>query len=156
MEYKELVDSAANIPKVSSKTAEEYENKIAVMVGNINETMLQRADIMEMVGQNNIEMMKDNHNNHAYFIASILKNFNPEVLCETILWVFRAYRSRKFHSSYWAAQLNAWREIINKNLTNESANEIKPLYNWMQLNIPTFTSLSDEKLSESDSKHLSN
>ena len=88
------------------------------------------------------------------FIASVMQNFNSEVLVDTILWVFRAYRSRSFHSSYWAAQLNTWMTIFEKEFTRETYDEVRRLYRWMQVNIPSFVICSDEKLSENKSMHL--
>ncbi len=152
-----LIQTASDLPAFSEKSYKEYEEKIPEMVNRLNDIMLKRPDIEILTGSSaNIEMMKDNHNNHAIFIASILKNFNKNVLVDTILWVFRAYRSRHFHTNYWAAQLNAWRNIILSTLTKETTENIMPLYNWMQTNIPAFTELSDDKIVESKSKNLSN
>lgn len=157
-EIKERIINTANeLPEFTEEAYKEYEATIPKMVSELNDMMLNRSDIELLAGDKiNIEMMKDNHSNHAHFIASILKNFDAEVLVDTILWVFRAYRSRQFHTNYWAAQLNAWRTIIQKNLSEKTTQNILPLYHWMQINIPSFTELSDEQLTESKSKHLSN
>jgi hypothetical protein len=97
--------------------------------------------------------MKDNHSNHVRFIASILKNYNHDVLVDTVLWVFRAYRSHGFTTNYWAAQLNTWIIVIKEALTPESFVEVYPYYEWMQVNIPLFVKVSDEKLEASNSLH---
>lgn len=115
--------------------------------------MLERPDLNDLIGENNTDMMKDNHANHVRFIASILKNHNSDVLVDTVLWVFRAYRSHGFTSNYWAAQLNAWIVIMKEVLTPESYREVYPYYEWMQINIPSFVLLSDEKLGEANSSH---
>lgn len=54
---------------------------------------------------------------------------------------------------YWAAQLNTWIEVIKEVLTPESFNEVYPYYDWMQINIPLFVKLSDEKLESPNSLH---
>lgn len=154
MTKNDLVKTAAEIPLTSKEAAKEYSEKLELLVSTMNKKMMERSDLIDMVGENNEQMMRDNHANHAQFIASILKNHNPEVLVETILWVFKAYRSRKFHSSYWAAQLNTWRTVIEETLSENTHNEVMPIYNWMQLNIPHFNELSDQKLEEINSKHL--
>lgn len=155
MNKEDLIRTAQQLPSFTESSYTEYTNKLEVMVIEMNSAMLSRPDINELVGEKNIEMMKDNHNNHAHFIASILKNFNADVLVETILWVFRAYRTRGFHTNYWAAQLNTWKAVITQNLSNEATKNVLPLYNWMQINIPVFTVLSDEKIEELNNKHLS-
>ena len=114
--------------KVIEKSLAEFNDKIEVLISKINSKMLDRADINSLVGVDNIEMMKDNHSNHARFIYSILKTFDAEQLVDTVLWVFRAYRSRGFHSNYWAAQLNTWIEIYKQELSSEAFNEIVSIY----------------------------
>jgi hypothetical protein len=144
MNYSYLLRSAKEISAASEKAVEEYSNKKEVLVAAINKKMETRSDLTLLIGHNNIDMMKDNHANHVRFIHSILKNPNPEVLADTVLWVFRAYKNHGFSGNYWAAQLNAWMEILKKELSTESYEQIYPLYEWMQVNIPSF-----EKLSES-------
>jgi hypothetical protein len=112
-----------------------------------------RPDIVEMVGKNNINMMRDNHANHARFLESIFNQHSPETLVDTVLWVFRAYIARNFSSTYWAAQLNTWIEIYKKELTKECYDAIYPYYNWMQINIPSFTILAEEETEAPSSAH---
>jgi hypothetical protein len=41
-------------------------------------------------------------------MVSLFGDYHPEVLVETVLWVFRAYRSHGFKLTYWPAQLDMW------------------------------------------------
>ncbi|PKO99984.1 MAG: hypothetical protein CVU13_00305 [Bacteroidetes bacterium HGW-Bacteroidetes-8] len=153
MDKKTLIESAKSLNNVSTNSVKEYIDKSDRLVAEINRSMISREDIVNLIGKDNIAMMKDNHSNHVRFIASILGNRNDEVFVETVLWVFRAYRSHNFTTSYWAAQLNAWIEIIKKELSPQAYCEIYPYYEWMQLNIPLFVYFSDEKLDALKSKH---
>ena len=144
MKQNDLVASAAAIKPIPAEAVTEFETKREVLVARINARMLERPDIEALVGPGNQQMMRDNHANHALFMASIMGNYHPQVLVETILWVFRAYRSRAFHASYWAAQLNAWVETLKEELSTESAAAILPIYQWMIVHIPQFTLLTDE------------
>lgn len=148
-----LLKTAGYLKPVSESVYNEYSEKIEHLVSLMNTKMLQRDDISDLVGENNIDMMKDNHANHARFMASVFKNFIPEVLVDTVLWVFRAYRSRDFHSNYWAAQLNNWIEILRKELSEKAFAEIYPFYEWMQVNIPVFVKLSTNDLESGKSMH---
>lgn len=141
----QLLESAREIGPVGEAAAREYMEKADRLISRINERMLARDDIRELVGAENIEMMKDNHANHVRFIGSMLHAFNAEVLVETVLWVFRAYRSREFRDAYWAAQLNGWMEILREELSPEAFDEVYPMYSWMQINIPLFVLLSDSE-----------
>lgn len=148
-----LFETASQLKQVSDKSAEEYYQKTDLLITKMNAMMLDRSDIENLVGKNNINMMKDNHANHVRFIATILKNHNADVLVDTILWVFRAYRSHGFTTNYWAAQLNTWLVIIKDVLSSECYTEVYPYYEWIQINIPQFVIVSDEKLDSSNSLH---
>jgi len=153
MDKKDLLESAEKLKQVSEKNAAEFSAKKDALVEKMNAIMMKRPDLIEMVGAGNIEMMKDNHANHARFLESIFIKYTPEVLVDTVLWVFRAYRSRNFSSTYWAAQLNTWIEIYKNELTPECYNDIYPYYFWMQINIPTFNRLAEEELDAPLSAH---
>ena len=153
MDKKILLETAQQLQQVSIKTSEEYEQKADQLISKINKLMLERQDIENLVGKNNLNMMKDNHANHVRFISSILKHHNPDVLVETVLWVFRAYRSHGFTTNYWAAQLNTWIQIYKADLSPKCNEEIYPLYEWMQINIPLFVKVSNQDLEALNSLH---
>ena len=153
MDRDDLIKTAGNLKQVSEKSASEYSFKRNGLVDLMNKKMESREDLPDMVGIGNIDMMKDNHANHARFLESIFIQYSPEVLVDTVLWVFRAYRSRNFRSTYWSAQLNSWIEILEKELSKECFSEIYPYYNWMQINIPTFNKLAEKDLETPYSAH---
>lgn len=144
----QLVTSASELKPAAAEVAEAYDRHREKIVLKVNQRMLERPDIIEIVGEINMEMMKDNHADHARFIASILRHFQPETLVETVLWVFRSYGSRGFHSSYWAAQLNVWLTVLKEELPPDIYDSVLPLYNWMIINIPLFTDISEAQLNE--------
>ncbi|MFO7843522.1 MAG: hypothetical protein R6V16_06895 [Bacteroidales bacterium] len=148
-----LIKTAKYLNPVSEKGYQEYRDKQEKLVSLMNDKMLSRPDINDLVGKDNLDMMRDNHANHVRFMTSVFHNFNSEVLVDTVLWVFRAYRSRKFHSNYWAAQLSNWIEILNQELSKQTFSEIYPYYEWMQVNIPLFVKLSTEELESGKSMH---
>lgn len=148
-----LKESASQLKPISKASAFEYSQKEEQLIAKMNICMLERKDIEQLIGKNNIEMMKDNHSNHVRFMVSVFQNFNSDVLIETILWVFRAYRSHHFTTNYWATQLNTWINLLKTELSPDCYQEIIPYYYWMQLNIPIFVKLSDEKLDSTQSLH---
>jgi hypothetical protein len=153
MQREDLILSAQKLKQVTEKSVREFSSKRNHLVDVMNKKMENREDLLEMVGAGNVEMMKDNHANHARFMESIFNEHSPEILVDTVLWVFRAYRSRNFSSTYWAAQLNTWIEIYKMELSTECYNEVYPYYNWMQINIPTFNKLAEENLEAPYSAH---
>jgi len=143
MTKQELIDTAKTLQQPSTDAASEYAAKHDQMAARINVLMEARPDLTRLIGEDNLEMMRDNHRNHARFISSLLSAYNPEILVETVLWVFRAYRSHGFQMTYWPAQLDTWIHVLREELNHESYNEISPFYHWMIIHQPQFIALSE-------------
>jgi hypothetical protein len=151
MKKEDLLKSAANLKQPSKETLAEFTSKADSMTTIINNRLSQRNDIVQLIGEGNVDMMYDNHRNHMRFMISLFNDYNPVVFTETVLWVFRAYRSHGFKLTYWPAQLDNWVDIFRKELSQECFNQIYPFYNWMIVNNPLFAIISDQAISD-DSK----
>jgi hypothetical protein len=145
MNKAKLIESARKVLCARREAITEYASRQETLCALMNEAMLQRKDMPDIIGgEENVSMMKDNHANHLRFIISALTNPDPETLADVVLWVFKSYKSRGFHSSYWSAQINTWITILHQQLSRESLNDILPIYEWMSTNIPIFEMLSQE------------
>ncbi len=153
MDRNYLIETASQLKKMSDKSIEEYVQKSDYLIAKMNLLMMEKPDIKTLVGENNLEMMKDNHANHVRFMASIFKNYHPDQFVETVLWVFRAYRSHGFTTLYWDSQMNTWINLFKETLSPECFQEVFPFYEWIQQNIPIFVKVSDEQLDQSLSLH---
>jgi hypothetical protein len=142
MDKKFLLETARRLIQVSAQSADEFLEKSELLNLRINAVMMADQDLENLIGSNNLGMMKDNHTNHVRFIASILKNPKPEVFVETILWVFRTYRSHSFTPNYWIVQLKSWLIILKEELSPECYSEVLPYYIWMETNVPVFLKVS--------------
>lgn len=148
-----LLASARDLEQIPAELSIEFSSKQDLLIDLMNTKMLSRPDVDSLVGANNQQMMKDNHANHARFMASVFLTYNPEVLTDTVIWVFRAYRSRHFSSTYWSAQLNTWLEIYKEELSDACYQAVLPYYSWMQVNIPIFNQLAIESIDAPLSAH---
>jgi hypothetical protein len=88
-------------------------------------------------------MALDNNTNFARFMESMFFDYNHEVFVDTVLWVFRAYRSHGFKTTYWPANLNTWVELLRAELSPKTFEAIYPFYNWLIVNIPIFVKLTE-------------
>lgn len=143
MTREELIASAGSLKQPSIHAASDYARHRETMASEISRIMEARADVGYMVG-GNIAMMEDNHRNHARFMESLFSLYSPEVLVDTILWVFRAYRAHGFQLTYWPAQLDTWVGVLKTHLEAESYAEIYPFYHWMLIHQAAFATLSDQ------------
>ena len=139
----DLVKKAVEVTPPSPDCAGEFQKKSGIMAAELDSLMLKRTDLEKLIGPDNQAMMSDNHSNHARFMASLLRDYRPEVLVDTILWVFRAYRAHGFHLTYWPAQLNAWLKVLEKHLSSESFQQVSQIYAFMIVNQPAFARLSN-------------
>ncbi|AQQ70681.1 hypothetical protein SMSP2_01038 [Limihaloglobus sulfuriphilus] len=141
MSKSDLLESAKQLRQPSEQAANEYAQKRAKLVSEVDRILISRPDLIRLIGEGNKAMMQDNHKNHALFMESMFKFYDPQVLVETVLWVFRAYRSHNFHQTYWPAQLNAWLAAMESLLSNKAYDEIVPFYNYLIVNIPVFSNM---------------
>lgn len=142
MTKQQLLDQATALPAISAAAAGEYAEKQLGLAEAVSSRLLQRADLEQLIGAGNQPLMEDNHRNHGRFIATLLQAFSPEILVETILWVFGAYRSQGFQPGYWPVQLDAWLQLLPQHLSAQAAGEIAPLYRYMLAHQPDFADLT--------------
>jgi hypothetical protein len=143
MTTEELIAEAAALPQPSSEAVKEFAEKRERLVSLFNAEFGKRSDLDVMIGANNLLMMEDNHRNHARFMESIFQYTAPKVLVDTILWVYRTYRSHGFTLAYWPAQLDSWVELYRRELSPATFREIEVFYNWMIIRQPAFAEASD-------------
>ncbi len=146
MKKEDLFISAEALKQPSAASGKEFEEKSDFLAAEMNKLMGSRTDLVNLVGEGNSAMMYDNHRNHARFMSSLFFQFQPVVLVETVLWVYRAYRAHGFHLTYWPAQLDQWVELLKIQLSPEAFSEIYPFYHWMIINQPGFVRESEEQM----------
>lgn len=139
-----LLASASKLSPPPASAAEEFSEKQEQLASEGNQRMARREDLEKLVGKGNRQMAEDNNRNFARFMASLFSDFSPNVLAETALWVFRAYRSHGFQTTYWAANLNIWVDILQKEMSKETFASIYPFYHWLIVNIPIFAAMTKE------------
>jgi hypothetical protein len=146
MKKEDLLKTAQKLAQPSPEALTEFSEKAENMANELNQRFSKRSDLQQLIGEGNTEMMFDNHRNHLRFMISLFSNYEPQVLVETVLWVFRAYRSHGFSLTYWPAQLDNWVDTFKNHLSKSCIEEIYPFYNWMIVNNPYFALLSDEAI----------
>lgn len=119
------------LPHSSNLLAIEYEANMTSLIDYVNNRMLARDDIDDLVGVNNIDVMKSNHINHARLIITTLKLNRTDILDVTLPWVYRVYHNMGFSYNYFPVVLEYWSEAIRTFLHAEQARGIIKLYQWI-------------------------
>lgn len=139
MTIDQLIESADLLKQPSKESSTEYASKSSLLLSKLNLKMIAQSNIESIIGGSvNLSLMEANHANHVRFVESIINNYNSKALVDNIGWVLRAYQSRSFKIEYWVLQLNTWIDLIKKELSKKSSDEILPIYIWMLENISEF------------------
>lgn len=126
-----LIESLSDVQAVSADAAESYGKEAKGLVNHVNNELEARPDILELIGGNPIELMRNNHRNHAAFMTTVFKIGNYELLARTVPWVYRAYRARGFSYDYFPVELAAWKRAAESGLDCAHSAEIARVYDWM-------------------------
>jgi len=143
-----LVETAKKLRQPSAEAAAEFEATRESLAAELNHRMAARPDLEKLIGPGNRAMMEDNSRNFCRFMGSMFLAYEPEVLVQTALWVFRAYRSHGFQTTYWPANLDTFVEIARQRLAPAVFEETYPFFHWLIVNIPSFVKISHEQLAE--------
>jgi len=141
-----LLTNAQKLEPPAETAIREFETKWEQIAAAGTRQLMARPDIEKLVGPGNEQMAEDNNRNFPRFMLSLFSDYQPAVFVETVLWVFRAYRSHGFQTTYWAANLNIWMDLLQKELSPDAWQQIHPFYNWLIVNIPVFTNITDTDL----------
>lgn len=148
MNQQYLLQTALQIHQPTASAAAEFESSRDGLAEELNHRMSGRADLEKLIGHGNLAMMQDNSRNFCRFMGAMFHAYEPEVLVQTALWVFRAYRAHGFATTYWPANLDTFVEIARGRLTPAAFKEVYPFFHWLIVNIPAFVKISDAQLAE--------
>lgn len=138
-----MLHTARELKSPSPDSLREFSNKREELAAKVSRAMAARSDIEKLVGPDGLQLAEDNNRNFPLFMESVMSHYEAEVLVDTALWAFRAYRSHGFQITFWPANTRAWIEALRSELTEASFHEIAPFYEWILTNVPAFTELSD-------------
>jgi methanogenic corrinoid protein MtbC1 len=128
----DIIASSSQLSKISHEAAEAYAQATDRLLNNVNEQLEEHSKIKELIGRNPLDLMHNNHKNHATFMTAVFRINSFELLARTIPWVYRAYHARGFSYDYFPAELVAWQIAVHDCLVSPSHKaEINAVYKWM-------------------------
>jgi methanogenic corrinoid protein MtbC1 len=138
----DIIVNTSDLGGISPHAAKAYEKAMEGLVNHVNDELEANHDILELIGGNPFDLMRNNHTNHAAFMTTVLKIGSYELLAKTIPWVYRTYRARGFSYDYFPVELAAWKHAIEKILDYGCATEVSKIYDWMIRNHENMISIS--------------
>lgn len=143
-----LIQTAEQLRQPAATAAAEFEAARESLAEELSRQMAARPDLEKLIGPGNLPMMQDNSRNFCRFMSAMFAAYEPAVMAQTALWVFRAYRAHGFHTTYWPANLDTFVEIARARLAPGTFAETYPFFQWLIVHIPSFVKISDEQLAE--------
>ena len=116
MNLQNLQRTARNLRQPEPVAAAEFETLRDGLAEELNQRRKTRPDFEKLIGPGNLPMMQDNSRNFCRFMSSLFTAYEPEVLVQTALWVFRAYRAHGFPTTYWPANRDTFVKISDGQL----------------------------------------
>lgn len=113
----------------------EYEEKTALMLREVNTTMYEINKKHDLIGDNAIEVMYNNHANHASFILNVFKLNDYYMLKNTLPWVVESYCNRGFQPEYFTHQLNTWIKSIKVHIHPHHSQKIIRVYAFIKCEV---------------------
>lgn len=141
------------IPKgeiVSYAAAVEYENNIFTMVKAVNLIMDELNLAKNLIGDNPLSMMHDNHFNHANFMVTVFKLNDYELLKKTLNWVLNSYKAKGFKLEYFYLEMEAWIKVVDETLEPNYSSEIIKVHEWIKSVLGYIEAENEESLNEID------
>jgi hypothetical protein len=148
MDQEHLIRTASALTQPPAAAAAEFQESSTYLAEELSRAMLARPDVDRLIGPGNGPMMQDNSRNFCRFMNTMFHGYEPNVMVETVLWVFRAYRSHGFQSTYWAANLDTFMEIARDRLSTETFASLYPFFEWLVTHVPAFVKISDQQLAQ--------
>ncbi|MEE4254589.1 MAG: cobalamin-dependent protein [Desulfuromusa sp.] len=127
----QFIAETNDLPPVSLLASTAYQEHLKEMSSAVDEIMSSRPDIHELIGQNPLQVMYDNHRHHGAFMATVFAIGNYSLLAKTLPWVYRAYHAHNFSYDYFPIELKTWLDTLETTLKKEDISAIQAVYQWM-------------------------
>ncbi len=126
-----LIQEASEFSPVPLQASTAYYNQLKEMTACVDEALSAHSEIHELIGNNPLQVMYDNHRHHGAFMATVFSIGNYSLLARTLPWVYRAYHAHNFSYEYFRLELKTWLLVAEKRLEEVDVAAIRPVYQWM-------------------------
>lgn len=141
MTEQELIAKASDIPAISARAARSFSEALEPLAAGVTARMLASGNVEMLVGFGNLHTMADTHRRQARFLAALFAEFDPKLMIRTISRAVAAHRPFGFQDLFWVVQLGAWKAVLADELDRESADEIRPYFEWLDVHLPHIINL---------------
>lgn len=136
MTKEKIIQEMGNLAIPSNTAISEYKKQLPAMLIFIKERFVALPDMNAIIGNNTLELLEENHQNHSNFIISLWKNYTTRAFFDTLKWVLNVYTSRGFNIRYWKYMTSYYKEAMIKHLSKDTCKELIPYYDFINQYMP--------------------
>lgn len=114
---------------IDEDSLKEFNSKSDQLIELMNKYMTDANNRKNLIGNNSIDVMYDNHKHHINFMKSIFVLRDSKMFNEIVEWAYFSYISRGFDQSYFYVAIPMWIKIIKEIYSEKTAGEVTPYYN---------------------------
>lgn len=141
--FRTTLAEADRLPRVSEAAAATYRQKMNQLAHYVDESLAQHHQLDDLIGNQALQVLYDNHRHHAAFMAAVLSIGRYDLLVKTVIWVYRTYHAHGFPYDYFVFELQAWIKALEGFLGTGEASEIRQVYVWMLTHHRQFVELAE-------------
>lgn len=123
---------AQALESVDSSAVRAYSQNLSRMLEAVNTTMQQHPQLTDLIGPNPIQVIYDNHSNHARLMLAQFRFHGARTLVGALIWMYRTLIQRGVAPDYFLVALDVWMQTIDQHLDRHSARSIKSVYQLMR------------------------
>ena len=131
VEQKSLQDKLGKLFPVPDAAASAYLDKLPILTARVDEQILGRSDISDLIGRCPVDIITTNHHNYGRFMATVFSMDLPALFLRMVPWAYHVYTTRGVSFDYFAAELSAWKDAVESELDGALARPISRVYRWM-------------------------
>lgn len=136
-----LLRKTENLTPVAPEALAAYLRHGEALLEQVNQTLLDRTDLPQLLGGNPQQIMFDNHRYHFDFMANVFEFQAYDMLVRMVPWVYRAYMSHGFSADYFLVELEAWVDALRGCLAEEAGSVVN-IYEFLLQNHALFLELA--------------
>ncbi len=138
-----LLASSRILPEISPESAQAYTHVAARLQNHVIDQLESNPKIIELVGRNPFDMMRNNLRNHVALMSTVFRINSFELLVRTVPWTYRTYHAKGFSYDHFLIELVAFQVAIHECIADPvMKSEILAVYKWMIQNHEKFIILS--------------
>jgi methanogenic corrinoid protein MtbC1 len=123
---------AAALDAVDARACDDYAHQAHLLIDYVNKRMLERTDLIILLGQLPLDVLYASHAEHAHLFERQLRLKSAAALIDLFAWVYKTHLLRGVPLNCFPLELALWSEALDRYLDPTAGAQIKQVYHCLQ------------------------